>query len=65
MIGKVLWFNSKKGYGFIESGGNDYFFHRVNVKSSVISEGDSVEFDVTEGEKGPKALNVEVRRFNP
>jgi cold shock protein len=60
--GKVKWFNEQKGFGFIEQeGGTDVFVHYSSVKGEgfkTLAEGDAVEFDVTQGPKGPKAENV-------
>lgn len=59
--GKVKWFNENKGYGFIEvEGGKDVFVHSAAIKegSSPLYEGDEVEFEIVQGEKGPKAENV-------
>ncbi len=60
--GKVKWFNEKKGYGFIErEGGKDVFVHFSAIKGDgfkTLAEGQAVEFDVVEGEKGPQAVNV-------
>ena len=51
MKGTVKWFNAKKGFGFIsDENGNDVF--------KVLDEGEEVEFDVVNGEKGPQASNV-------
>ena len=60
MNGKIKWYNSKKGYGFIEGDdGKDVFVHWTSVpKGTFLHDGDSVEFDVEEGEKGPKAINL-------
>jgi len=60
--GKVKWFNETKGYGFIEQeNGEDVFVHFSAVQGSgfkTLAEGDKVEFDIVQGEKGPKAVNV-------
>lgn len=60
--GKVKWFNKQKGYGFIEQkDGKDLFVHYTGIKGDGfknLQEGESVEFDVADGEKGPKAINV-------
>jgi len=63
--GKVKWFNSQKGYGFIEmEGGRDVFVHYSAIKSTgfrTLEEGQEVDFDIVEGQKGPQAANVTVR----
>lgn len=60
--GTVKWFNAKKGYGFIsDEQGNDVFVHFSALNMDGFKElkgGERVEFEVTEGEKGPQAANV-------
>jgi CspA family cold shock protein len=59
--GKVKWFNLQKGYGFIEQEeGKDVFVHVAQLAPGVstLNENQAVEFDVTEGQKGPQAVNV-------
>ena len=60
--GTVKWFSDKKGYGFIESDeGNDVFVHHTDISGSgfkSLNEGDRVTFEVEQGNKGPKAVNV-------
>ncbi len=62
MKGTVKWFNAKKGFGFIsDETGNDVFVHFSALQMDgfkVLDEGDEVEFEVIEGEKGPQAANV-------
>lgn len=61
--GKVKWFNETKGYGFIQQeGGPDIFVHYSAIKIDgfkTLAEGDNVSFDIVEGERGPKAANVQ------
>jgi len=61
MKGKVKWYNNTKNYGFIEveGGGKDVFVHMSALEEGVsIREGDPVEFDIEEAERGPQATNV-------
>lgn len=61
-IGTVKWFNSEKGFGFIEvEGGSDVFVHYSAIQQDgykTLEEGQRVEFDIVEGERGPQAENV-------
>ena len=62
MIGQVKWFNSEKGYGFIErEDGDDVFVHFSAIQSDgfkTLEEGQKVEFEIVEGQRGPQAANV-------
>ena len=61
--GRVKWFNEAKGYGFVETGdgGKDVFVHFSSIQGDgfkTLAEGQLVEFEVTQGKKGPQASNV-------
>jgi len=57
--GKVKFFNTDKGFGFIaQDEGDDLFFHVTELQSGTANKGDSVEYDVGEGRKGPCAVNI-------
>lgn len=62
MQGTVKWFNSEKGYGFIQvEGANDVFVHYTAINGEgfrTLEEGQRVEFDIVEGQRGPQAANV-------
>ena len=62
-IGKVKWFNDKKGLGFIEleDGSGDIFIHHTSIKMEgfrTLTEGQAVQFDIIDGPKGKQATNV-------
>lgn len=64
-VGKVKWFNTKKGFGFIVDGdGNDVFVHYSSIQNDKnfknLVEGDNVEFELLVDEKGMKASSVKV-----
>ena len=70
--GIVKWFDSRKGFGFItlDDGSKDVFVHYSSIKGSEdeykrINEGDEVEFNVVDGEKGPQAQDVTVTKKAP
>ena len=60
--GTVKWFNNQKGFGFIsDEQANDVFVHYSGIQSNgfkSLEEGQEVEFEVIEGQKGPQAVNV-------
>jgi CspA family cold shock protein len=62
MQGKVKWFNAEKGFGFIErEDGDDVFVHFSAIQTDgfkSLEEGQSVEFEIVEGNRGPQASNV-------
>ncbi len=62
MQGNVKWFNAQKGYGFIEvEEGKDVFVHYSEIQEDgfkTLEEGQKVEFDIVEGNRGPQAANV-------
>ena len=64
MTGTVKWFNAEKGYGFITTEeGNDVFAHFSQINKEgfkTLEEGQSVTFDVVEGQKGPQAENISI-----
>ena len=62
--GRVKWFNETKGFGFIEQeGGKDVFVHFSAIKGQgfkTLEEGQAVEFEIEQGQKGPQAANLTV-----
>jgi CspA family cold shock protein len=60
--GRVKWFNNSKGFGFIgRDDGADVFVHYTAINGDgyrTLQEGDTVEFEIVEGQKGPQAANV-------
>ncbi|WP_026908612.1 MULTISPECIES: cold-shock protein CspD [Paucisalibacillus] len=62
MTGKVKWFNAEKGFGFIErEDGDDVFVHFSAIQTDgfkTLEEGQDVEFEIVEGNRGPQAANV-------
>lgn len=64
LVGKVKWFDAKKGFGFIEKDdGSDVFLHYSAITMDgfrVVEEGQKVSFEIVQGAKGPQASNVKV-----
>ncbi len=62
--GKVKWFDSKKGFGFISrDDGEDVFVHYTNITNEgfkTLQEDQEVTFEITDGDKGPQAINVKL-----
>ena len=62
MLGKVKWFSAEKGYGFIErEDGSDVFVHYSAIQDEgfkSVTEGQNVEFEIVDGNRGPQAANV-------
>jgi CspA family cold shock protein len=64
-IGTVKWFSAEKGYGFItpDEGGKDVFVHYSAIQAEgyrSLNEGQKVEYEVVQGQKGPQAANVKI-----
>lgn len=64
MQGKVKYFNSDKGYGFISGDTSDVFVHISQVVGQNLRKGDTVSYEMGEGKKGPEAVNVLVLEFS-
>jgi cold shock protein len=62
-VGTVKWFNAEKGFGFIapDGGGDDVFAHHTAISATgfrSLDENQRVEFDITQGQRGPQAANI-------
>ena len=68
MKGTVKWFDSSKGFGFIQTEeGNDVFVHHTGIDGkgyTVLEEGESVVFEIEEGKRGPQAVKVKRGKMN-
>ena len=64
MKGTIKWFNTRKGFGFISNeAGKDIFVHRTAVpEGTILNEGDAVEYEIEESERGPKAINIKKKK---
>jgi len=64
MKGTIKWYNDMKGYGFIEcEDGNDVFVHRTAIPMGIrLSEGDQVEFEIEDSDRGQRAINVKKQK---
>tara|TARA_Y100000294_G_C8510135_1_gene318395 strand:- start:355 stop:549 length:195 start_codon:yes stop_codon:yes gene_type:complete len=63
MEGTIKFFNERKGFGFVtdDESGKDFFVHQSSLEEGVtLRDGDKVTFDVEEGDRGPKAVNVKL-----
>ena len=59
MQGQVKFYNSEKGFGFIESDGEDIFVHATQLNGQTLNKGDKVEFSIGPGKKGDEAKDVQ------
>ena len=66
-IGRVKWFNSRKGFGFIETGDNEYFVHQKSIKSDgfrTLYQGETVQFKITEGSGDHESQAIDITGVN-